>query len=49
MLAAKLSMTVAQLRRVMSNAEFVRWRIYYARAAQRRELAERAAAGEGRA
>lgn len=37
-LAAKLSMTLARLRAEMSNAEFVRWSMYYARQAQRMEL-----------
>lgn len=37
-LAVKLSMTVGQLRAQMSNAEFVRWGMYYARIAQQREL-----------
>ncbi len=31
-------MTVARLRAEMSNDEFVRWSIYYARKAQRQEL-----------
>lgn len=31
-------MTVGDLRRRMSHAEFVRWGIYYARVAQRQEL-----------
>jgi hypothetical protein len=31
-------MTVAQLRRQISNAEFARWGVYYARQAQRAEL-----------
>jgi len=31
-------MTVATLRATMSNDEFVRWSIYYARIAQREEL-----------
>lgn len=37
-LATKLTMTVDELRRRMSNAEFVRWNIYYAREAQQLEL-----------
>jgi hypothetical protein len=37
-LAAKLGMTVGQLRARMGNAEFVQWHIYYAREAQRAEL-----------
>lgn len=31
-------MTVARLRAEMSNEEFIRWGIYYARKAQREEL-----------
>lgn len=34
----KLSMTVSELRVRMSNAEFVRWNMYYARIAQQHEL-----------
>jgi hypothetical protein len=37
-LAAKLSMTIGQLRARMGNAEFVHWHVYYAREAQRAEL-----------
>lgn len=37
-LASQLKMTVSDLRRRMSHAEFVRWNIYYARIAQRQEL-----------
>ena len=37
-------MTVGQLREQMSNDEFVRWGVYYARIAQREEL-ERLKAG----
>jgi hypothetical protein len=32
-------MTVSELRERMSNDEFVRWSVYYARLAQQRELA----------
>ena len=32
-------MTVARLEAEMSNAEYVRWGVYYARKAQREELA----------
>lgn len=32
-------MTVASLRAGIDQAEFVRWQLYYARKAQRRELA----------
>jgi hypothetical protein len=39
MLAARLGMTVGRLRREMSSEEFVRWGMYYARKAQREELA----------
>lgn len=38
-LAEKLGMTVARLRTEIGNQEFVEWSIYYARKAQRRELA----------
>lgn len=41
-LAAKLGMTVGEMRRRMSSLEFVRWGIYYARQAQREELATKA-------
>lgn len=37
-LCEKLGMTVAEMRRRMSSAEFLRWGIYYARIAQREEL-----------
>lgn len=36
-------MTVAEMEERMSNAEFVRWSIYYGRRAQERELAEKTA------
>lgn len=36
-LALKLSMTVGQLRG-MSNIEFTRWQMYFARVAQQQEL-----------
>lgn len=39
-LAEKLGMTVARLRSEMSQAEFVRWQIYYGRIAQKREIEE---------
>lgn len=39
-------MTVARLRAEMSNDEFVRWEVYYARIAQRAEL-ERLKQGGG--
>lgn len=38
-LAEKLGMLVADLRERMSNDEYVRWQIFYARRAQRAELA----------
>lgn len=38
-LATKLGMTVARLRDEMGSAEFTAWQIYYARIAQREELA----------
>jgi hypothetical protein len=34
-------MSVARLRADMSNDEFVRWNIYYARMAQQQELASK--------
>jgi hypothetical protein len=37
-LAVKLSMTVGDLRARMTQAEFVRWGMYYARIAQQQEL-----------
>jgi hypothetical protein len=40
-------MTVATLRQTMSNDEFVRWGMYFARIAQRRELAELQANARG--
>lgn len=40
-LAAKLGMTVRRLRAEMSNAEFVRWNVYYARIAQQQQLEQR--------
>ena len=43
-LAQRLGMTVDRLRAGMSNDEFVRWQVYYARKAQREEL-ERLKAG----
>lgn len=42
-LAQKLSMTVARLREEMPNDEYLRWNIYYARKAQREELANQRA------
>jgi hypothetical protein len=46
-LAQKLGMTVARLRAEMSNSEYVAWGVYYARKAQREELARRLAEGRG--
>lgn len=40
-LATRLSMTVAQIRARMTQAEFVRWEMYYARDAQAKEMAAR--------
>lgn len=37
-LAQKLGRTVDELRRGMSNVEFMHWAVYYARKAQREEL-----------
>lgn len=37
-LAVKLGTTVSEMRRRMSQAEFVRWGMYYARIAQAAEL-----------
>jgi hypothetical protein len=39
-LAEQLHMTVAQMRVELSNHEYLRWSMYYARQAQRRQLAE---------
>lgn len=44
-LAQKLSMTVARLRTEMSQEEFMRWSVYYAREAQSRELEMKKAKG----
>ena len=46
-LATKLSRTVTELRASLSNAEFVRWGIYYARKAQRAELEAQRVKGKG--
>lgn len=40
LVAERLSMTVDHLRVVMSNDEFVRWSIYFARKGQRRQLGQ---------
>lgn len=42
-LAAKLGMTVSGMRAEMGSGEFCHWVTYYAREAQRRELADRSA------
>ncbi len=42
-LADRLSMTVHNLRRTMSNEEFVSWAIFHGRKAQRQELATKMA------
>lgn len=39
-LAAQLGMTVEALRGALSQEEFVRWQVYYARQAQRRQIAD---------
>lgn len=44
-LAEKLGMTVARMRREMSQAEFMHWGIYYGRKAQRIELAKGGSGG----
>jgi hypothetical protein len=38
-LAEQLHMTVGEMRTRMANDEWVRWSVYYARKAQRQELA----------
>lgn len=48
MLASKLGMTVARLRLEMSNSEFVYWQAYYARKAQREQLARLSARSPAR-
>ncbi len=40
-LAERLGMTVADMRARMSGPEYLGWQIYYARKAQRQELANR--------
>lgn len=39
-IAEHLGMTVASLRTGMSNDEFLRWTVYFARKGQRRELGQ---------
>lgn len=43
-LAVKLARTVAELRRSLSQGEWMRWTVYYGRLAQRQEM-ERLKAG----
>lgn len=38
-LAQKLSRTVDELRESLSNAEYVRWSVFYGRKAQRQQMA----------
>lgn len=40
-LAERLGMTVARLRREMSQEEFMRWSVFYGRKGQRMQLAQR--------
>jgi len=42
-LAQKLGMTVGRMHVEMSNVEYQRWSVYYARKAQREELAAKTA------
>jgi hypothetical protein len=42
-LAQKLSMTVAEMRRRVSSQEYLEWAVYFARDAQRKELAAKKA------
>src|SRR5689334_12190051 len=44
-LAVKLGRTVAELRDQMSADEFMRWAVYYARLAQKREMASKTGRG----
>jgi hypothetical protein len=44
-LAEKLGMTVAEMRRRVSAAEWRGWNVYFARKAQRREIAAAQAGG----
>lgn len=46
-LASKLGMTVARLRQEMAAEEYMRWGVYYARKAQREELARLQQQGGG--
>ena len=47
-LAEKLHMTVARLRREMSNDELLRWSVFYARRRQLEELAAKRAEAQAR-
>ena len=47
-LAEKLHMTVARLRREMSNDELLHWSVFYGRRAQDAELQSKAQAQRGR-
>jgi len=42
-------MTVGELERRMSAAEFVEWQVFYGRRAQRREIEEKKAKGKAAA
>lgn len=44
-LALKMGRTVTELRRTVSNPEFVRWQIYHARRAQEMELQRKMSGG----
>lgn len=44
MLAEKLGRTVEEMRRTVTNAEWIGWAMYYARKAQARQLADLQAA-----
>jgi hypothetical protein len=47
-LAEQLHMIVADMRRKMSNSEFVHWMVYFGRKAQAQELANMKAQPRGR-
>ena len=46
-LATKLHKTVGEMRRQMTQVEYVHWQVYYGREAQRKELAQLQAGGGG--
>lgn len=48
MLATKLGTTVTRMRLEMPHSEFVYWQAYYARKAQREQLAQLSAKAPGR-